>query len=364
MISGDESSKAFNPDTVWIYHERQQALLCGQHALNNLAQNGEVFKPYELAVIAQQLDDIELQFLSQSNEGGVRSPDYIRRLMEGSQHVNAMGNFSIEVLKAALQQRYGIQLPHLSHADLASSEITEFQGFLCHKSDHWFAIRRIGRRFWNLNSTLERPIAISHFKLATEMRVWQNEGYTIFCVPSGLPEGGSKPAHDQTASSNYIRWHRMSDLLRGKSTAKDPWDNVGSGIRLDERRANGNSVDNLTEEEQLMLALQYSIEQTQKKASDAASVTAIPVPEEPAANTPGSVRIQFRLPPDGRKPSVRRFLQTDPVGVIYSFVQRELDSSREFELLYGFPPKDLSSVRTQTMGGAKLANESIICRYL
>jgi len=40
--------------TTWIYHERQQALLCGQHALNNLLQI-QSFTPDSLAEIALQL---------------------------------------------------------------------------------------------------------------------------------------------------------------------------------------------------------------------------------------------------------------------------------------------------------------------
>lgn len=62
-----------NDDEVeyWIYHERQQALLCGQHALNNLVQ-GNVFNPGQLSEIAHQLDQMELNFMAQNNEGGVR----------------------------------------------------------------------------------------------------------------------------------------------------------------------------------------------------------------------------------------------------------------------------------------------------
>ena len=55
----------------WIYHERQEAMLCGQHALNNLVQRN-VFQPGRLAEIAHQLDHMELNFMAQNNEGGVR----------------------------------------------------------------------------------------------------------------------------------------------------------------------------------------------------------------------------------------------------------------------------------------------------
>lgn len=70
----------------WIYHERQEALLCGQHALNNLVQQN-AFSPGSLAEIAMQLDAMELNYMAQNNEGGVRSKDYLNRAAEGSGNV-------------------------------------------------------------------------------------------------------------------------------------------------------------------------------------------------------------------------------------------------------------------------------------
>ena len=55
----------------WIYHEKQQAMLCGQHSLNNLVQANK-FSPYELASIGHQLDEVERNFMAQNNEGGVK----------------------------------------------------------------------------------------------------------------------------------------------------------------------------------------------------------------------------------------------------------------------------------------------------
>ena len=55
----------------WIYHEKQQAMLCGQHSLNNLVQ-AAAFSPYQLSDIAHQLDQMERNFMAQNNEGGVK----------------------------------------------------------------------------------------------------------------------------------------------------------------------------------------------------------------------------------------------------------------------------------------------------
>ena len=73
---------------VWIYHERQEALLCGQHALNNLVQ-AKAFSPEALAEIAHRLDQVELAYMADNNEGGTRSRDYLARLAEGSGNVAA-----------------------------------------------------------------------------------------------------------------------------------------------------------------------------------------------------------------------------------------------------------------------------------
>lgn len=352
-----------DPTQVWIYHERQEALLCGQHALNNLAQQC-VFTPGQLSEIAHQLDQMELDVWAQNNEGGVNSKDYLQRLREGSNNVDAQGNFSIEVLKAALQHEFGITLPHLSQQDLLSGkDITDMQGFLCHKSDHWFAIRLIGGRFWNLNSMLERPGIVSHFELATEMEKWANQGYTIFCVPSGLPEGGIEISSQGTTEN----WHKMSDLLQGRSTEKDPWQNVGSGMRLDGVSTMPSSVavtstEGLTEDEQIQMALQASLEPAPatKTNGNAAPEQALPpVPPEPTQGDKDAVRIQFRLPSGERK--VRRFLTQDKVSVVYAYVQQE--AGRPVELKAGFPPKDLVSAFDQTIAEAKLAGESIQGRY-
>lgn len=376
---------AIDLESIWIYHERQEALLCGQHALNNLVQS-DAFSAMELATIAQQLDAIELQFMAENNEGGINSPDYRRRLLEGSVHVDAHGNFSIEVLKAAIQNMYGIPLPHLSKKYLIGGghDITEYQGFLCHKSDHWFAIRKIGGRFWNLNSFLERPTVISHFALGKEMDTCHKEGYTIFCVPSGLPECGMRPVNGNSNNSANRWWHKMSDLLVGKSTTdgKNPWENVGSGIRLDGGNPRnivsslqgsetyGNFVDELTEEEQLRLALQVSLEtaHTQNNALDSSDQT-VTIPHEPDINDPGVVKIQFRLPSGFEKSAViRRFHDTNTVEVIYAFVKEVCTAngkkSRKIELRCGYPPKDLSNFRKQTIADMKLANECIQCRLV
>jgi len=75
---------------TYIYHERQAAALCGQHALNNLLQAAH-FDPSTLAQHADALDQAELRFLAANTEGGVNNKDYIARCREGSGNVDDAG---------------------------------------------------------------------------------------------------------------------------------------------------------------------------------------------------------------------------------------------------------------------------------
>lgn len=125
--------------------------------------------------------------MANNNEGGLASKDYLKRVAEGSGNVDDSGNFSIEVLRSALLSRYGLELPNIRQQGLSKVEITTMEGFICNRSSHWFAIRKINDRYWNLNSTLERPELISHFRLAAEVEALHNSGYSVFCVVDSLP---------------------------------------------------------------------------------------------------------------------------------------------------------------------------------
>jgi ataxin-3 len=273
-----------------------------------------------------------------------------------------MGNFSIEVLRAALKSKYELDLPNIRQEGVSDfGDVTDMEGFICNREAHWFSIRKINGRFWKLNSTAERPQIISHFSLATEIQELQNSGYSVFCVPVGLSPPCASKAQRERGLPQY--WWKEEDLVLGKGQnavtgATDPWKDVGSGMRLDGSAAASNnmsSIGDLTEDEMLQMALAASLKPA------AATVALTP---EPAAGTAGAVRIQFRLPTGGR--SVRRFLESDSVKMIYSFVEQESKDGqgRRLDLRFGFPPKDLQTVREKTIGEASLAGEAIQGRYV
>lgn len=349
---------------IWIYHERQDALLCGQHALNNLVQ-ASVFSASELSDIAQQLDAMELTYMSQNDEGGIYSKDYIRRAAEGSVNADESGNFSIEVLRGALMNQYNLSLPNLKQSELSTLDIATFEGFICNRESHWFAIRKINGRYWNLNSTLERPEQISSFRLALEMEGLQREGYSVFCADGKLPPPCMDERDRQRGAPEF--WWKEADLVAGKKNATngatDPWRNiVGNGMRLDGRptqKANSN----LSEDEMLAMAISASME----NGADASTTASygVELQPEPSLSDSGAVRIQFRLP-NGSK-SIRCFLETESVAALYLFVQKNCPSGgygKNLELIAGYPPKNISGLMNISIGEAKLSGESVTGRYV
>jgi Ataxin-3 len=270
------------------------------------------------------------------------------------------------VLRAALKNKYGLDLPNIRMEGMRNLEVTEIEGFICNREAHWFAIRKINGRFWNLNSMQERPVIISHFKLAQEIQNLQNSGYSVFCVPAGLPPPCSSKSQRERGLPQY--WWKEEDLVQGKGSsaitaATDPWRDVGTGMRLDggHTTSSPGRIGDLTEEEQIQLALAASMEPTVAAAANDDSIIIDLTPEPPAGKD--ACRIQFRLP-DGSK-KVRRFLLNDSVKMLYSFVDQESSGSqgRRLQLMAGFPPKNLEGSKDKTIGEASLAGETVSSKY-
>jgi hypothetical protein len=84
-------------------------------------------------------------------------------------------------------------------------------------------------------------------------------------------------------------WWKEDDLVKGKgdaiTAATDPWRDVGSGMRLD-GKSTMNTIEGLTEEEMLQMALAASMEPTSVPEK-------VALTPEPPAGTAGAVRIQF-----------------------------------------------------------------------
>jgi ataxin-3 len=200
-----------------VYWEAQQAALCGRHAINNLLQ-GPFFTEVDLAAIAAELDAHERAVLV---AGGASPDDVAAAFAAGSLNVDDSGNFSISVLRAALQRVRGLQLeqtPALVARALATPDA--FDAYLLNRDDHWYAVRRLptagGSPAWfNLNSLLRAPELISEFFLSAYLTQLKADGYSIFVV---TPPGGLPPPVAPGAAHRYpaATLHSVGSILAAR----------------------------------------------------------------------------------------------------------------------------------------------------
>jgi UBX domain-containing protein 7 len=102
----------------------------------------------------------------------------------------------------------------------------------------------------------------------------------------------------------------------------------------------------------------------QKTLSFWDDILSIKVEEEPSA-TNNVARIMIRMP-DGKR-LVRKFDNHGTVKDIYAFVAQSYPDfksrNKEFEMMVGFPPKDLMTCVDESIASAGLAGESITVRW-
>ena len=78
------------------------------------------------------------------------------------------------------------------------------------------------------------------------------------------------------------------------------------------------------------------------------------LPPEPEENNPIACKIVLRYP-DGEKTMERRFVKYEKISVLYLFVKskgREIfteEESNDFNLIFGFPPKNLENSKNKTL---------------
>ena len=100
------------------------------------------------------------------------------------------GFFSIEVIIRALKVWNLDVLNFNSSDEMAKSarlDPTSQNAYICNFKEHWFAIRRIGKQFFNLNSLLSFPELLSPSFIHLFLTQLQQEGYSIFIILGNLP---------------------------------------------------------------------------------------------------------------------------------------------------------------------------------
>ncbi|ESO94236.1 hypothetical protein LOTGIDRAFT_118875 [Lottia gigantea] len=170
-----------------IFHEKQEGSLCAQHCLNALLQD-QYFSAVDLAQIAERLDVQEREYMA---EGGVHTQEYQQFLQQPSSNFDDSGFFSVQVISNALKVWGLDMIPYNSPSDQATearNNPTNQRAFICNFRQHWFAIRKLGNQWFNLNSLLTGPELISDTYLSLFLTQLQQEGYSIFVIKGRIPD--------------------------------------------------------------------------------------------------------------------------------------------------------------------------------
>ncbi len=244
MSSGEASTDGARQ---WVYHEKQSAALCGVHAINSLLQ-GPFFDAGRFSEIAQQLDAQERALMFAEGP----TPDAIRFAAAESINVDASGNFSVTVLRTALQQHSELGLTRWQQHQGRDPNSTA-AGFVLNLADHWFTLRPIFGVWWNLNSMLPRPSRVGPAYLSAFLAQMAMSGYTIFEVTGGALPPPVQPAAagNGTGPGRLLRlpswgspsnWHTLAELFNANS--------------------NSSSGSQVSEEEQMNAAIAASLMQS------------------------------------------------------------------------------------------------------
>uniref|UniRef100_A0A7S3K4C6 ubiquitinyl hydrolase 1 n=1 Tax=Aureoumbra lagunensis TaxID=44058 RepID=A0A7S3K4C6_9STRA len=175
---GPVDGEKMSSDFYGLLHEKQIGALCAVHALNNLMQERR-FDEVQLASIAMELDEAERVTLGGERLAGEHA----------SENVRADGFFSVQVVVLALQ-RVGVMCSQIS-ADKSSESYVSIpareSGFILNRREHWFALRKVGGEWFDLNSMFAAPKHMSAMTLDSFFKEQQALGYSIFVVRGALP---------------------------------------------------------------------------------------------------------------------------------------------------------------------------------
>ncbi len=153
-----------------------------------------------------------------------------------STNVDEAGNFSISVLRRAVERSHGLELlsdPSLVEAALRSP--TENAAYVLNHHAHWFTVRKLHGTYWDLNSTRAFPTKITDFYLAAYLAQMQSDGYSIFVVrpadklpppPKDRSMGASSSFHTlaslRAAEERAVREARAAQASTAAQADTDP----------------------------------------------------------------------------------------------------------------------------------------------
>mmetsp|Transcript_61793 Transcript_61793/g.108229 ORF Transcript_61793/g.108229 Transcript_61793/m.108229 type:complete len:321 (-) Transcript_61793:72-1034(-) len=169
-VDGTKLSK-FGPGG--IYHEKQVGALCAVHAMNNLLQ-GPLFDEWQLREAAVELDRQEKRLLGGSD-------------VDLTGNARGDGFFNVQVISLTLQKMGYSLTPIRGEAGKSIGDTAKENGYICNKAEHWFALRRIGNEWFDLNSCIPTPAHYTNADIHHHINEAKREGYEVFAVQGDFP---------------------------------------------------------------------------------------------------------------------------------------------------------------------------------
>jgi len=203
-----------------IYWEKQQKAFCGVHCINNLIQC-PLFEEKNFTDIANKLDTQEKELM------GIKAGTKVV-----SQNSDKVGNFSIQVLWEAIRLT-GLQLDNLQSEQCVSarqSPVTQ-TGYVCNKKNHWFALRRLNERWYNLDSMSKRgPTLITDLYLSSHLKTLSDDGYTVCVVSGKYPLRSQDDGAKVAGRGNNFDESKIVSMAGDAHMVKDAVDTVKAAI--------------------------------------------------------------------------------------------------------------------------------------
>lgn len=260
------------------------------------------------------------------------------------------GYFSISVIIACLQE-YGLTaIPGTRPDMVANIQAPENEnGFVCHHRDHWFAIRKVHGKWYDLDSLKPAPERLTDPDLRRKIKRVLSDGYSIFVLrdiktggrlelPLPRPDGDARylGPNQFYLDENEMNERREKAKLEqereeaelngeafsgGAAIANKPvvhqWPSQAEGRRLDGGPVPGQSAHvptaatpaqpiNTSDDAELAEAIRLSME-------------GLPAPPPEPLSGPGCITVMLRLPKGSRK--TRRFSKSDTLRDLFTWVE-------------------------------------------
>eukprot|EP00930_Biecheleria_cincta_P085503 TRINITY_DN74895_c0_g1_i1.p1 TRINITY_DN74895_c0_g1~~TRINITY_DN74895_c0_g1_i1.p1 ORF type:complete len:780 (+),score=92.45 TRINITY_DN74895_c0_g1_i1:67-2406(+) len=167
LISSPRSADKRGPGGLYHEKQRQAGRHAALHCLNNLLQEPRISEEH-LVKTAEQLDRAEQRL------AGGRALSHANKRKDGF--------YNPQVLQAVLGG-LGFEM----QAVRGDVRVEGETGFVANKNRHWFAVRRLGTAWFDLNSCLPKPEHYDLRDLQEHLLNAQNQGYNIFVIRGEWP---------------------------------------------------------------------------------------------------------------------------------------------------------------------------------